>query len=134
MGKAMDWLCGDGGTLASYLALRVMIAGSAMLSMAFVCIKAEFWWGLGWLLWPAIYVLDVVFRSQTYRQGYAAGAMTVTITMQEALHAGKSDMVIPGPPKMWKHRPYMRESYERLGRLERDRANAPENYAVSKGM
>lgn len=130
----MDWLTGDGGTLASYLALRVMIAVSAMISMAFVCIREDFWWGLGWLLWPAIYILDVVFRSRAYEQGYAAGAMTVTTAMQEALRRGDSAMVVPSPPKLWKHHLYMRQTRERLSRIEREQANAPENYAASKGL
>lgn len=130
----MDWLVGEGGTLASYLALRVTIAATAMASMAFVSIREDFWWGLGWLVWPAIYILDVVFRSRTYQQGYAAGIMAMTNTLHDAVARGETSIVIPDPPKMWAHRPFMIEGRNHLKDWERDHANAPANYAASKGL
>lgn len=134
MGKAMDWFVGEGGTLSSYLAVRVVIAGSAMVSMAFVSIREDFWWGLGWLIWPAIYILDVVFRSRTYRQGYAAGVMAMTNALHDAVGRGETSIVVPDPPRMWAHRPFMVEGRGKLRGWEQDQANAPENYTAFKGL
>ena len=134
VGRGMDWLLGGGGTLPSYLAFRVVLATSAVATMAYVSITEGFYYGLGWLLWPLIYLLDVIFRKRAYEQGYVAGASTVSATMQEALRAGQTRMLIPDAPKMWEHREYMATVIERLDAIERERRGAPENYVATKGL